>query len=188
MAERGVGVRGTDNKLHQMTEILVRLDNYFMGRTLSDLTRQPVSVDPEITKYLNYESSLTLSETVKIYAYRQLLNLHPISYKSALEQLNRIKQIFGADTPIKTITRQQCVEAARVISYLPANMNLRYKDMTPQEAEIAGREDGARIISTKTANDYLTRMKALFSFAEDDQIIDKNPARNLTLARSNEDG
>ena len=90
--------------------------------------------------------------------------------------------IFGAKTPIRSITRGHCREFIQVLRWLPRNSSKLYPKRTPREvAAIAEAEGRTDLISPANLNAYLNKLSGVFAWAMKEQLIDRNPAMGLKV-------
>jgi len=90
--------------------------------------------------------------------------------------------IFGAKTPIRSITRGHCRDFIQVLRWLPRNSSKLYPKRTPREvAAIAEAEGRTDLISPANLNAYLNKLSGVFAWAMKEQLIDRNPAMGLKV-------
>lgn len=87
-----------------------------------------------------------------------------------------LQEVLTLEKPLEDISRGDCREVFKVLESLPVNASKLYPGMTAREwANI----DGAKRISAKTLATHMGNLSALFKFAVDEGLIDRNPASNI---------
>ena len=90
--------------------------------------------------------------------------------------------VFGAEKPMREISRLQVRELVEVLRFLPRNATKLFPRLTLREAADRARSDDAIArISTANANAYLGNFSTFINWAVGEEIIDRNPARGLRL-------
>lgn len=95
----------------------------------------------------------------------------------------RMKEHFGKDLPIHEINREMLENFRGALLKYPTHAQKKYPGKTmPQAIKTADKEKNVARLSTKTVNDQLVLINAMFNYAEkQDDWIKKNPARGLNL-------
>ncbi|EFO31860.1 integrase family protein [Roseibium sp. TrichSKD4] len=95
-----------------------------------------------------------------------------------------LKEVVGADFPVKDVTRRHCAEVQELIAGLPKNMvKLKPYDGLDLRACIAlraKRNDPA--LSAGSVKVYTQTLSAFFNYAIDRGVLEHNPASRLTLS------
>lgn len=98
-----------------------------------------------------------------------------------------LRQLVGADKPIRAVTRDDVLEVRRMLAQIPANMTKLYgKDISLLEAIERGARDDKPRLSSNTVRSYMVNLSAVMNFARKKlQVIDINPVDGLIPARQN---
>jgi len=89
-------------------------------------------------------------------------------------------EMIGEETSISNISREACREMMETLRYLPPNSSKQYPNLTAREIARKTRDEGRLSgLSPATVNGYMTKLSALMSWAVNEGIIDKNPAKGL---------
>lgn len=87
-----------------------------------------------------------------------------------------VTDYFGAEKPLDTLTVEDAIRLANFLPTLPSNATKRHKGMSlVAAAEREAKAEAKRLIHPETAEDYLTALAAMFSYAVERGFIDKNP-------------
>ena len=90
-------------------------------------------------------------------------------------------EMVGADTPVTAITRQDLTDLRSVLIRLPPRASTRFPGSTYRTiADLNDQREGARLSPT-TVDNQLIWVTAIFNFAEREQLIASNPARQLGI-------
>lgn len=90
--------------------------------------------------------------------------------------------IFGATTPIRSITRARCRAFIETLRWLPRNASKRFPDMSPMEAAQHAKAEGlSDLISASNLNTYLNKLGGVFNWALKEEVIDRNPVMGLKV-------
>ncbi|MEQ7156550.1 site-specific integrase [Brevundimonas aurifodinae] len=90
-------------------------------------------------------------------------------------------EVCGADTRAEQVKRSDLQRVRSVLMDLPPRVAQRYRGATLIEAAKLARANGEDRLSPKTIDNQLIWVTAFFNFAEREQLIQSNPARQLTL-------
>jgi len=93
-----------------------------------------------------------------------------------------IKEVIGADRPVRIINRQNCRDVLDVLATLPPNASKKWPGTPLSQVAAMARERGITAMAPRTANAYLHKLSALFRWAEREEYIDRNPAVGLRVA------
>ncbi|MBX3491807.1 MAG: tyrosine-type recombinase/integrase [Parvibaculum sp.] len=123
------------------------------------------------------KASVTLGELIKRHAEDpRRKDLSPktiIGYRIVLKTL---EEVFSRDKPIREISKDDCREVFKLLERLPVNASKLYPGMTVREW--AALEDAKRI-SAKTVATHMGNLSALFRFAVDEGLLERNPASKI---------
>ena len=90
-----------------------------------------------------------------------------------------LEEGLGRDRPIRSITRADCRSLRDLMATMPAHMGKRYPGMTIEKASAAAKREGVPVISDRTLWSYLTNLSAVFNWAVDEEMLEKNPAKGV---------
>ncbi|RYG87188.1 MAG: site-specific integrase [Alphaproteobacteria bacterium] len=90
--------------------------------------------------------------------------------------------VFGAETPIRAITRESCREFVQLLLHMPRFAYKRFPGVPiPKVIEMTlGRDDIPRI-SVANVNAYLIRFCCVMNWAEQEGFIERSPAKGLRV-------
>ncbi len=98
-----------------------------------------------------------------------------------------LTELLGAATPARDITRADCRRVRDVLSKLPPNSTKRFRGKKLERIADTAEARGLRPMAARTANAYLTKLSALFRWAEREEFVDRNPAVGLKVAEPEAD-
>ena len=94
-----------------------------------------------------------------------------------------ITEFFGSETPVRQITREQCRGFVAFLQRVPANAHKRFPDLTLKQAvEVTADLPNIERINAANVNAYLNKFAGALNWAEQEGLIDRNPARGLRVA------
>jgi integrase len=94
-----------------------------------------------------------------------------------------VEDVLGADTPVASITRDQCRDLLETLRWLPVNMAKKFGDVRVRDAAKAAKADRSiRIINATNLNAYMARFATMMNWAVTEELIGRNPARGLQVA------
>lgn len=185
----------TDQKaFRKFCLLLLRARLEAAQRGLQDLqsearTRQPVvglflntsapvaSPAPPQTSNPVSSSSILLGDLIDLHAKH--LQRKAVSPKTTLGYkiiIKTLEELFTRNKPVNEITRDDCREVLALLERLPTNASKRYPGKSVREWAAMG---DAKAISPKTLATNMGNLSALFSFAVDEHLINRNPAYKL---------
>ncbi len=94
-----------------------------------------------------------------------------------------LQECLGPDRRIKTITREDLNEFKDIITHLPLHYPKRYENLTIREAADFSKNNELPKKNNITVNFMLVRVSKLFKWAENEWLLDKNPANDLKISR-----
>lgn len=99
-----------------------------------------------------------------------------------------LKQLVGADKPVRAITRDDVLEIRRTLAQIPKNMTKLYgKDVDILDAIERGAADDKPRLAPNTLRSYMVNLSAVMNFAKKHlQAIDINPVDGLIPRRENQ--
>lgn len=95
---------------------------------------------------------------------------------------NVLMEVFGQDKLISDISRGDCRQFMDVVRHLPANAKKKFPRKTLVEISQHAREKGMKSMAPLTINKYLSKLSALLNWAVEEELLDRNPAQNLSVA------
>jgi len=96
-----------------------------------------------------------------------------------------VEDVLGANTPIASITRDQCRDLLETLRWLPVNMAKKFGDVRVRDAAKAAKADRSiRTINTTNINAYMARFATMMNWAVTEEVIGRNPARGLQIAET----
>jgi len=94
-----------------------------------------------------------------------------------------IAEFFGGDTPVRQITREQCRAFVTFLQSVPANAHKRFPNLTLRQAvEVTTDRSDVERINAANVNAYLNKFAGALNWAEQEGLVDRNPARGLRVA------
>ncbi|MEM9630664.1 MAG: tyrosine-type recombinase/integrase [Pseudomonadota bacterium] len=95
-----------------------------------------------------------------------------------------LKEVVGADFPVKKVTRKQCAEVQELIAALPKNMSKLkpYKGLDLRACTALREKRNDPTLSAGSVKVYTQTLSAFFNYAIDRGVIEHNPASRLTLS------
>lgn len=87
-----------------------------------------------------------------------------------------LEAALGRERDIANIRREDIRAVRDLIERIPAHMGKRYPGLGLMAAIEAGERDGAQRLSPGTVKSYLDNLTAVFGWAVDEELLDKNPA------------
>ncbi|WP_146030321.1 site-specific integrase [Methylocella silvestris] len=90
-----------------------------------------------------------------------------------------LKELLGADKPVKAITREDCRQVRDVLLKLPPNYTKRFPRMTAKEAAEEASRKGVAPLAPGTVDGYLENLAAVFNWAVAEEYMERNPAKGL---------
>ena len=123
-----------------------------------------------------------------------LIDTHKLSHKEKGKSLSSHKKweviytiltdIWGRSKPLKSITRADCRDELKSF-FMDCPVNAKKKFPTLNYKQIWDKAVEGELVglSAKTINDKLAYVSTLFKFACNEDLMDKNPANNLSVAK-----
>ena len=99
-----------------------------------------------------------------------------------------LKQLVGADKPIRAVTRDDVLEIRRTLAQIPKNMTKLYgKDVDILDAIERGAADDKPRLAPNTLRSYMVNLSAVMNFARKQlNALDVNPVDGLIPRRENQ--
>jgi integrase len=92
------------------------------------------------------------------------------------------KEVLGAETPIKSISRENCRELLDILHWLPVNYSKKYPKLTVRQAAAKAQADKSiATINATNLNAYMARFATMLNWAVTEEYITRNPAKGLQL-------
>lgn len=109
-----------------------------------------------------------------------------------LERVRRISQMWEelcAENDIRNIRKSDIKDFLDQLIHCPTNWSKRYPNKSLREVISIGRKGNLDTLSPNTLRDgYLAPLKVIFTYAEEREIIDVNPARGIRISKARKDG
>lgn len=97
-----------------------------------------------------------------------------------------LKELIGAEKPIRSVTRTDVRDLRRLLFTLPKNASKLYKGVPLVEASELAARDGRPTLAQNTVRSYMIALKGVFTFARDEEWVDANPVDGLVPSKSDE--
>ena len=131
------------------------------------------------------DSSPTLAEAMHLYINApERSGNSQSSKKMDRSRLGAMCDIVGAGRPVASITVADIRSYAEQLLQLPARYTQRFPGMSPKEAIAAAKFRKTPLLTATSAKRDMQAVKSLFSWLEKQELIAKNPARNLEGPRT----
>jgi len=147
----------------------------------------PATVEKTIERRSEKASTKTTGVTLSQVYDRYLAD--PTKRRSARTMLAHqttrrvVEDVLGADTPIASITRDQCRDLLETLRWLPVNMAKKFGDVGVRDAAKTAKADRSiRTINATNLNAYMARFATMMNWAVTEELIGRNPARGLQVA------
>ncbi|WP_167730150.1 site-specific integrase [Terasakiella sp. SH-1] len=102
-----------------------------------------------------------------------------MTYESVFKVL---VEVLGEDKDIGEINRDDCRYVLDVIRYLPANAKKKFPKKTLVQISEIARKRKMSPMAPLTINKYISKLAAMLSWAVEEELLDHNPAKNLSVA------
>ena len=149
----------------------------------------PATVEKSIERRSEKASTKTMGVTLSQVYDRYLAD--PTKRRSARTMLAHqttrrvVEDALGADTPIASISRDQCRDLLALFQWLPANANKKFGGIGVSDAAKAAQADRSiRTINATNINAYMARFATMMNWAVTEELIGRNPARGLQIAET----
>jgi integrase len=93
-----------------------------------------------------------------------------------------LRELWGGEKVVKTISREDCRRVVNLFSALPANASKRFHGMALERAAGRARARGLAPMKPVTANGHLNKLSTMLRWAEREEYLSKNPAVGLKVA------
>jgi integrase len=105
--------------------------------------------------------------------------------KEDLRVFDIMRELFGRTTPVRAISREDCLRFRELIMHLPAHAQLLCPGKSTKQAVDIAATRGLKRLSPKGVNKYVNKLAAVFNYASKELLIDgPSPARGLALKKS----
>ena len=156
---------------------------YSEGKASKELDQHHLNV----TKKPTASKLITLSELAQHY-----LATSPDVTEEWQRRVNRIVEVctsLGMPTDVSKIKKTHVRDVIDQLQHAPRNWSQKYPGKTIAEAIELGKMESAATLSPNTIRDgYIAALKTVFSFAEERELIESNPAQNLKIDKARNDG
>jgi len=139
-------------------------DPRFASETLAKASRPTLTLKQLAAKFMEDPTRERKEKTLQ--AYRGKLKV--------------ILSLLGEHRAVAEVSQEDCLALLADLRRLPANALKRYPGATLRQAIERGAVDGADMVESKTVKDHYVVLNALFTWAERNGLVEKNPARGLT--------
>jgi integrase len=102
-----------------------------------------------------------------------------IEYRALIRTL---KEVWGEDLPVRSVTRDHCRQIRDLFAALPANWTKRFPRMTTLAAAEHAKANQIAPMDPSTANKHIRRMSSVLRWAEQEQYVPRNVAIGLKVA------
>lgn len=93
-----------------------------------------------------------------------------------------LRELLGADTPVRSITRDDCRRVRDVLVALPPNATKLFPRLPLEKIAHRAKAEGLPSLNAVTINNHLNNLSALFRWAIKEEHLDRNPAMGLRVA------
>lgn len=189
LAENNIAFEPDLKQTRQIAELLNRgsidlvmqaLEKYTNG--FSKGPQDPFFLTPTPTTPHSTEPVITFDDLCTQYKKARIdQGLKPKSLLSIEREMGLLKKLISPKTDIKNITRQQCRDIFERLRHLPSNAAKAYPNHSIDKMIEKAQRDKAPLLGIRTVNTYMTRLSALFKFAQEEMLLNANPAAALIL-------
>lgn len=138
-------------------------------------TRRPLKAPPPDN------GGISLSDLITRYTETPERNIGLRAKAGYVVPFRVLKEVLGEDRDIRTITREDARKVRDVLMKLPKGAASKFPGMTAEQAIEAAKGKGLPTLSPGTINVYLANISAVFNWAVKEDLLDKNPARELSV-------
>ncbi|MCE3011604.1 MAG: site-specific integrase [Proteobacteria bacterium] len=99
-----------------------------------------------------------------------------------------LREVLGAGTPVRSISRNHCVQVISFLRSLPPNVTKlkRYRGLTLSDAVALAKADGAKGLAANTVGSYMQGLSAMLHWAQNAEWEVRASTRGLVETRRNE--
>ena len=138
------------------------------------------------------ENEITFSYAIEKYLQDHKIQWTPKQYNSQEAKLNYFLAYASEDDglsstqrPLTSVTTAQVRDYKEHLQVTPTNARKIYPALSPRESAAAAKEDGAKVFSTTTQNNYLQCMSTLYGFASTELDYEgKNPFKGRSNSKA----
>ena len=166
---------------NEILKAKVEFVDLIMKRQAGEVIAAPeISVVLSSAPQVQPSSGMTVGALVAQYrAAREAAHTVESTNRKYSHIFKALEEVLGVDRPVAAVTRADCRAVRDLLAALPSSAGKRYPGMTLHEAVQAGKRDGAPLLAPNTVMTYVQNLTAVFNWAVDEELIDKNPARGL---------
>lgn len=185
LEKENIGYSRSHDEYFSLAQMFSRAHIESLARLMQRINLDPVrgTEDPFWSKTLddkdNHQNQISFGEVCAEYKNNISENLTPRSIAGLSSELEILMQLIPAATPIYSIDRAICREAARAIKKIPVHASKKFPDKNIRQAIAIGENGGVKLLSPNRANTYIERLKAVMQYAIDEMYISTQPAGNL---------
>lgn len=189
--KHGVDFTGAERRREDFSDIVGRAQLEMAKRQFNDLHgRRGRVFDEELFSVSKFEQDqhnavsdgLTIKEVVDQYSKDPS---HSWAEKTRItyeHQHRLIVEFFGHHRKAKDIKRADCTAFREMIQQYPKNATKSFPNLTYEKAIKKAKTQNKKTLSISSQNDYLAKLSTIFSWAEKEDLIIKNPAKGLSIA------
>ena len=127
------------------------------------------------------ERGVTVGEMLDRFLTERAGTVAPTTMITFRRVANVIREVVGADTLAKKVTREDINEVRDTIVNLPMYYPSRFKGMSMRRAIRYARENNLPTRNVTAINPHLVRVSTIFRWAEAQWLVDRNPAVRLAI-------
>ncbi len=192
LARKNITYNHQSENFEKLGHLLSRALLESTQRELRKAKHQPVRVIDTLFNVQTVETGnfdtkhMTVKELCEEYLNNPEANRTQVTIEGYRIVQRVLFQFLGKDRFISEVSRSDCRKIKALILKMPTNATKRYPNKSIEEAIELGKQDNAPTLASKTANNYINYMSAIFNYALDEEYINTNPARKLGLKDQNE--
>jgi len=196
LEQQNIKLLNSNALYHHFTELLLQatIEQHYksLERYGQFHQRQPFALFSSNTASLTNNAATGLASSPKDITWQELItkfkaaqisdNKSPRTIKSYKLTLDLTTEMFGVNKLISLITPEECRQFKDALSELPSNARKRFGDKPLLKIIKLNNKRPHKhdVLSPKSINGTITKLKALFNFAVKDNLLDKNPAQYIT--------
>lgn len=124
----------------------------------------------------------TVREAIEAFrADREMRGERPEDWKRYGHAPRVMEELFGSDTPLRSVSREKARAAVALLRRVPANATKKFPGLTLEAAAEAGEAAGAKPLAPNTLNNLIGRMRAIVGFGIGEGWASEDPFRGLSV-------
>jgi hypothetical protein len=143
---------------------------------LQSLAHELLPINQSFRASADIKTGMTLSELVDVYLKDRAKNIDDRTILNMRYTFDLLLWIIG-DVPVKSISRPQCRECRDMLLRLLARALSDSDKLSPDEVIGLNKTP----MNPKTTNKNIQFVSALFRWAVNEELLEDNPARNLSI-------